>query len=80
MIKIAVIIKLKQEVLDTKGRTLLEVIKKEQASVTSCHYGKYIELTLNESDPKLAIKQANDISKTFLCNDLIEDFELKILN
>ena len=80
MKKVAVKIQLKEEVLDTRGRTLLKLMQKENFSVKECRYGKYIELHLAEKDSKKALQQANQIAKNILHNDLIESFELKILN
>ena len=80
MIKIAVRIQLKKEVLDTRGRSILKRIQKDSPFVRECRYGKYIELSLEGNDPKRALKQAEGIAKDMLCNDLIEHFDLEILN
>lgn len=79
MIKIAVKIQLKKEVLDTRGRVLLKLIQKEHPSIKDCFYGKYIELSIEEKDQKTALTQAEQIAKDLLCNDLIETFELEVL-
>lgn len=80
MTKIAVKIQFKKEVLDTKGRTLLKFLQKENPMVQNCRYGKYIELDLKEKDSKKALKQAEQMAKNILHNDLIENFELEVLN
>ena len=80
VIKVGVKIQLKKEVLDTRGRTLLQLIQKHKPLVQFCRYGKYLELGLNEKDKKKALKQADEIAKTILCNDLIETFDLELLN
>ena len=80
MTKVAVKIQLKKEVLDTKGRTLLKLLQKDNPLVTECRYGKYIELCFNEKDPKKALEQADQLAKNILHNDLIETFELSALN
>ena len=80
MIKVAVKIQLKEEVLDTRGRTLLKLMQKENCSVKECRYGKYIELHLKEKDSKKALQQADQIARNILHNDLIETFELEVLN
>ena len=79
MTKIAVKIQLKKEVLDVKGRTLLKLLQKENPLVKECRYGKWIELHLEEKDSKKALKQAEHIANTILCNDLIETFDLELL-
>ena len=80
MIRVAVKIKLKEEVLDTRGRTLLQRLKKEKSSLKDCRYGKYIEIDVDEKDKNKALKDVEDLAKKFLHNDLIENFELEILN
>ena len=79
MTKIAVKIQLKKEVLDTKGRTILKLLQRENPLVQECRYGKYIELSINEKDPKKALEQAEHLTKKILRNDLIETFELTVL-
>ena len=80
MIKVAVKIQLKKEVLDTKGRALLKLLQKENPLVKECRYGKYIELHLEEEDSKKALEQAEEMAKNILHNDLIETFKLEVLN
>ena len=80
MIKIGIKIQLKKEVLDTKGRTILKLLKKESHLVEECKYGKYIELSFKEKDSKKALEQAKLMAKKILHNDLIENFELEVLS
>ena len=80
MIKVAVKIQLKKEVLDTKGRALLKLLQKKNPLVKECRYGKYIELYLEEGDSKKALEQAEEMAKNILHNDLIETFNLEVLN
>ena len=79
MIKIAVKVQLKKEVLDTRGRALLKLLQKDSPLVVECRYGKYIELHLKEKDQKKALQQAERLAKDVLHNNLIETFELEIL-
>ena len=79
MIKVAVKVQLKKEVLDTRGRALLKLMQKEHPSIKDCFYGKYIELSIEEKDQKKALAQAKQIAQDLLCNDLIESFELEVL-
>ena len=57
----------------------MKLMQKKKFPVKECRYGKYIELQLEETDPKKALQQADQIAKSILHNDLIEDFELEIL-
>ena len=79
MIKIAVKIQLKKEVLDTRGRAILKLLQKDKTLVKECRYGKYIELHIDEKDSKKALEQAHELAKNILHNDLIETFELELL-
>ena len=80
MTKIAIKVQLKKEVLDTRGRTLLKLMQRKNFPVQECRYGKYIELCLKEEDSEKALQQANQIAKNILHNDLIETFDLEVLN
>ena len=79
MTKIAVRVQLKKEVLDTKGRAILKLLKKENPLVQECRYGKHIELDIDEKDPKKALEQARQLAEKILSNSLIETFELTTL-
>ena len=80
MTKVAIKIQLKKEVLDVKGRAILKILQKENPLVKECRYGKYIELILDEPDHEKALKKARHIVKNILHNDLIETFELEVLD
>lgn len=79
MIKVAVKIQLKKEVLDTRGRAVLKLLQKDNSSVKECRYGKYIELEFEGVDEKKALEQARSMTKDILHNDLIETFQLEVL-
>lgn len=79
MIKIGVKIQLKKEVLDTRGRTLLKLLQKENPLFQECRYGKYVVLSVKEKDHQKALKQADQAAKNILHNDLIETYELEII-
>ena len=80
MIKVACKISLKKEVLDTKGRALLKLLNKEDSSVKNCSYGKYMVLDISTKDPKEALEKARGLAQKILHNDLIETFELEVIN
>ena len=79
MIKVGCKILLKKEVLDTKGRTLLKLLQKEDSLVKDCRYGKYIELDITAENSQQALKKAKTLAQKILHNDLIESFELEII-
>ncbi|MBC6414954.1 MAG: phosphoribosylformylglycinamidine synthase subunit PurS [Bdellovibrionales bacterium] len=79
MIKIGCKIMLKEEVLDTKGRTLLELVQKEDFNVKKLRYGKYIEFDMNQKNREQALREAKVLAQNLLHNDLIETFQLEVL-
>ncbi len=79
MIKVGVKIQFRKEVLDTEGRALLKLFQTQKLPVKECCYGKYIELHINETDKKKGLDVAHQIAKNILSNELIETFELKII-
>ena len=80
MIKVGCKILLKKEVLDTKGRAVLKLLQKEDTSIQNCSYGKYLELDIETKEPKQALEKARILAQKILHNDLIETFELEIIN
>lgn len=80
MIKIGCKILLKKEVLDTKGRAILKLLQKEDSSIKNCSYGKYLELDIDTKDSRQALKKAKFLTQKILHNDLIESFDLEIIN
>ena len=79
MIKIGCKVKLKPEVLDTKGRAVLKLLQKESPFVKKLNYGKYMELEIDQKDEKKALEIAKVLAKNILHNELIETFELEVL-
>ena len=79
MITFALKVKLKKEILDVKGRAILKLLQKESKRAKECRFGKYIELSFDETDPKKARKLAEQMARKILHNDLMESFELEML-
>ncbi len=79
MIKIAVKIQLKKEVLDTRGRSILKRLQKKSPLIKECRYGKYIELAIEETDAEKALSLARVMAQDILSHDLIESFDLEVL-
>lgn len=79
MIKVGVKIQIKKEVLDSEGRALLDVLQSKDSRFKDCHYGKYLELCIEESDEKEALKLAQAEVESWIHNSLIEEFHLEII-
>ena len=78
--KVGITIQFRKEVLDTEGRSLLKLFQAQKLPVKACSYGKYIEIYLEETDKKKGLDIARKIAKDILSNELIETFELKVLD
>lgn len=73
-------IKPRKGVLDPQGRAVSENLKSLGFNnVEKVFVGKYIEVYIDENDKEKAKKQAIDMAKKALVNDLIEDFEFDIV-
>lgn len=67
----------KPEVLDSKGRAVLQSLQQEGFKVKSCKMGKYIILDLQETNREASYLQAKKIAKDILHNPLIENFTIE---
>jgi len=79
MITIGVKILPKKEVLDVQGRAIAEVLKNKSKAIEDCLCGKFIVLKVNTSDPKEALKIAETLAQSVLCNDLVESYTVEVL-
>ena len=78
MIKIGVKIRPRQDILDSPGRAILNVLKQENPSYKDCRFGKYMELFIDSEDEKqalIAVKKSADL----LHNPLVETLELEVI-
>ena len=78
MIKVAVKVKPRKEVLDSSGRAVFSFLKNRGLPVSACRVGKYLELHINETDEKKALNIAEEAAKDILHNPLVETFEMEI--
>ncbi|MEZ0324229.1 MAG: phosphoribosylformylglycinamidine synthase subunit PurS [Hydrogenothermaceae bacterium] len=73
-------IKPRKGVLDPQGRAVSENLKSLGFdNVGKVFVGKYIEVYIDENDKEKGKKQAIEMAKKALVNDLIEDFEFEIV-
>lgn len=77
MIKFSVEVLPKPEVLDSQGRTVEGLLKKEGFKIGSCRVGKYIEIEVDMADEKEAMNELKKISEFVLYNPLIESVDIK---
>ena len=79
MIKVAVKVKPRKEVLDSSGRAIFSLLKNRGFSISACHFGKYLELDIDETDEKKALDIAEKAARDILHNPLVETFEMEIV-
>ena len=70
----------KPEVLDSKGRAVLQSLQQEGFKVKNCKIGKYIILDIEEKNKEASYLQAQTIAKDILHNPLIENFTIETLD
>ena len=75
----AVKIKPREEVLDSAGRAVLSLLESRKLPVRNCRCGKYVELSIDETDEGQALSVAEKTAKDILHNPLIETFEMEII-
>ena len=79
MVTVGVRILPRKEVLDVQGRAIADTLKRRGHSIEECHYGKYIRLEIDGKNKEEALKKAKEMTESVLCNSLVENYELEIL-
>jgi len=73
-------IKPRKGVLDPQGRAVAESLHNLGFSdVKDVKVGKYIEVYIEDKDKEEAIKEAHEMAKKVLVNEIIEDYEIEIV-
>ena len=71
---------LKKGVLDPQGKAIENALKTLGFNnAKSVRQGKFIEIDIDENDPKQAENQAKQMSNKLLANTVIENFHVDIL-
>jgi len=66
-------------ILDSQGRAIEKVLKDSQYTIESCRMGKFIEITIPESDESQAYLEVKKMVDSTLYNPLIETYEVEKL-
>ncbi len=78
--KVAVKVIPKDEVLDSQGRAVLQVLQHgADLKYSECHVGKYILLEVEETDKQKVIDRLTSDKSNLLYNPLIEKIEVEVL-
>ena len=79
MIKVTVIVTLKDEVTDTHGQGIHNSLNLSGFSqVERVRYGKLFTIRLDETDRRIAYMKIREMCEKLLSNTLIEDYEIRI--
>lgn len=75
-----VYVTLKRGVLDPQGKAVARSLKAMGYEETEdVRLGKYIEITLGESDPARARTRLEEMCRRLLANTVIEDYRIEIV-
>ena len=78
MIKVQIVVKLKQEVLDPQGQAIHRSLHKlGHVEVTKVRQGRYFELEINDQAGSAVTRLSEKIAESVLSNPIIEDFEIR---
>lgn len=78
--KVAVKVMPKNEVLDSQGRAVLQVLQQEgDLSFKQCRVGKYIYLEIESTNKEDVVKKLSTEGANVLFNPLIEQIEVEVL-
>jgi phosphoribosylformylglycinamidine synthase len=73
-------IKPRKGVLDPQGRAVAESLKSLGFdNVKDVKVGKYIEVYVDSKDKEKAMEEAKEMAKKAIVNDLIEDYEIQVV-
>ncbi len=78
--KIALKILPKKDILDVQGRAVQNILVQEKMKVSNCFVGKYVILEFPKDTTEAeAMSLAHDSAKSVICNQLIETYELELI-
>jgi phosphoribosylformylglycinamidine synthase PurS subunit len=79
--KIRIIIGLKKSVLDTQGKAIENSLTKNLGyqQISQVRQGKFVELEIDENDPKKVKEIVDQICDKLLVNKIIEDYSYEVL-
>ena len=76
---VVVVVRLKPEILDPKGRAIVSALGRVGLSgVTDVRQGKQFELNIEGEIDAAKLAQINEIASTLLSNPVIEDFTVQV--
>ena len=78
--KFEVTVTLKKDVLDPQGKVVGQTLRNMGfENLSSIRQGKFFEIDLDEMDTKKAEIKVKEMCEKLLANEIIEDFQIKII-
>ena len=75
--KVQIVVKLKDEVLDPQGTAIQRSLKKlGHEEISRVRQGRYFELEIDDQDQAVVTRLSEQIAADVLSNPIVEDFEL----
>tara|TARA_A100000164_G_scaffold196195_1_gene174021 strand:+ start:284 stop:526 length:243 start_codon:yes stop_codon:yes gene_type:complete len=75
--KISAVITLKKDVLDPQGKVIHQTLEGMNfKNINEVRQGKYLEIDVQENDPKKAKEIVEDMCKKLLANLVIENYKI----
>ena len=76
--KVQIVVKLKDEVLDPQGTAIQRSLKKlGHEEVSRVRQGRYFELEIDDQDQAVVTQLSEQIAADVLSNPIIENFEIR---
>ncbi len=78
--KAVVTVTLRSGILDPQGKAVEEALgHMGQSSVNSVRVGKFIDLTVDETDPTAARAAVDKLCQSLLANPVMEDYRIELV-
>ena len=76
--KVQIVVKLKDGVLDPQGQAIQRSLKKlGHKEISRVRQGRYFELEIDDQDQSVVTRLSEQIAADVLSNPIIEDFEIR---
>ena len=76
--KVQIVVKLKDEVLDPQGQAIQRSLEKlGHEEISRVRQGRYFELEIDDQDQAVVTQLSEQIAADVLSNPIIEDFEIR---
>ncbi len=76
--KVQIVVKLKDGVLDPQGEAIQRSLKKlGHKEISRVRQGRYFELEIDDQDQAVVTQLSEQIAADILSNPIIEDFEIR---